>query len=112
MKIGIIGLRPHQIADIQNRKFPFDFEFYTDKTVTRAKILAFAQRQAKVLIVVRGTTNDVPGWVDSEKKVIVHGAASAVVRALNGIVNLQQLAQATPSTSRNWHCNSRSPTPT
>ncbi|WJJ54993.1 hypothetical protein [Xanthomonas phage RTH11] len=50
MKIGIIGLRPRQISDMQKRKLQGDFVYYNEKYLSAAASLSFTRDKDLVFV--------------------------------------------------------------
>lgn len=55
MKIGVMGLRPRQIADMRGRKFNgHELSFYDEKAYAPEKVASFVRKVDKVLVVTAG----------------------------------------------------------
>lgn len=87
MKIGIVGLRPHQISDIQNRNFELDLEFIEasdSKRIRPENVTTLASKVDRVILVRSSVPATAPGAVPKEKLVLLPRgvSVSSVVRVL------------------------------
>lgn len=89
MKIGIMGLQSHQIADLNTRQFPgMVVECYDKKGYAKEQVAAFVRNNDKVILVMNGrVSQSVAQMVVSTKKITMTGAVSSLVR------RIEQLAQ-------------------
>ena len=82
MKIGIIGLRPRQISELQQRELPLDIVYYGEKNQTPAQIEKFAHDKDHVIIMAGHVARPVLSTVPSNKRQVITGSVSSVIRFL------------------------------
>lgn len=84
MKIGIIGLKPRQIADVGARKFNgHTIEFYEEKSYSQVQVTAFARKVDRVLLLPLNAPKRISSWVLRDKLVTLAGGISTIIRYLD-----------------------------
>ena len=86
MRIGIIGLRPRQVSDIQSRAFDIDLDFLTVKDADPAKVERFSRDKSRVVVMTGHVMRDAASMVPSEKRQFINGSVSALSRYLEEVV--------------------------
>lgn len=81
MKVGIIGLFPHQIADLKGRKLGHELEFLHEKAFHKDSIIPFCRRQQKVIII-SASVHAVRDYVPVDKRHVMVGGVTSVIRML------------------------------
>jgi hypothetical protein len=86
MKIGIMGLRPRQVADVAGRKFNgHELLFYSEKAYSPEHVASFVRRVDKVIIIQTGMPKSAISQVPYLKRHTMAGSISTVIRYLETI---------------------------
>lgn len=103
MKIGVMGLRPRQIADVRGRKFNgHELSFFEEKSYSPEKVASFVRKVDKVLVVTAGipipkrTLEGIPHG----KCHHLAGSISTVIRYLDTLPRAEKPAAAEPKVER------------
>lgn len=89
-KVGIIGLRPRQAADLRGHKFKnIDVSCFDAKKFTLENITSFSRDMYRVVLVQTGAPKVVYGAIPKDRLVVLrnNSSISTVVRALNTLEN-------------------------
>lgn len=86
MKIGILGLRPRQFADIAGRRFNGHEVFnYDAKSYNQESVASFCRKMDKVLIIRTGLPPSAIEYVTFTKRHVMTGSVSTIIRYLDTI---------------------------
>ena len=91
MKIGVIGLRPRQIAELQHRNLKVDIAYYGDKNQTAEQIGRFASDKDHVLVMAGHVARPVHSAIPSTKRHVMTGSISSVIRFIEDMLPNQPL---------------------
>lgn len=81
MKIGIIGLRPRQAADVLKRNLAHEIECYDfDRPYTHATMTAFSRNKDHIVVMQKIVPRHATDGVEPSKLHMVLGSVSAVIR--------------------------------
>lgn len=94
MKIGIIGLRPRQVTELQHRQHPVDIFFYGEKGQTAEVVERFSHDKDHVIVMAGHVARPVIGAVDKSKRHVVTGSVSAVSRLIEELLKHEELKRA------------------
>ena len=84
MKIGIIGLKPHQVADLRSRKLGgHTVEFLDEKAITRDRVQTFCGHHDRVILVAPNAPGPIMGFIPKEQRHVVRGGVSCIIRLIS-----------------------------
>lgn len=86
MKIGIVGLRPRQISDLQARNLPLDISFFGEKSQTATNIDRFVQGKDQVVLMAGHVSKLTITAVPSDKRRVMTGSVSSLIQYLKTFV--------------------------
>lgn len=96
MKIGIVGLKPRQVADLSSRSFEHEVTCMpnVDKRFSSTSVASFARDKDLVLILQQQVPKHILEGIPAKKRHTMAGSVSTVINYINGLDKPQPPAPA------------------
>lgn len=86
MKIGIVGLKPRQMADLRNREFAHELSFFdSEKHYSAAALASFSRDMDTVLFLQQVVPKHIIKASPADKRVMLTGSISSVIQYVEGL---------------------------
>lgn len=99
MHVGIVGLRPRQIDDVRRREISgLSIHFYEQKSFDSDQLSAFGRKVDKIFVMPHHVPKSVPKLIPADKRVVVTGSVSTLIRQLSTLQKPLQVPAPVAST--------------